>query len=124
VHGGLSPSLKNINDIKQIDRVREIPQEGIFCDLLWSDPDDIPGWANSNRGAGFLYGKEAVNSFCHQNELSLISRAHQLIMEGYKFMFNEKLVTVWSAPNYFYRCGNVASIMELDENLQRFFKIF
>ena len=124
VHGGLSPNIKNMKDIDDIDRIKEIPQEGAMCDLLWSDPEQIEGWSVSARGAGYIYGRDTVDQFCHNNGFSLIARAHQLVMEGYKYMFNERLVTVWSAPNYYYRCGNVASVMELDENLQKYFKIF
>ncbi|RAH40382.1 serine/threonine-protein phosphatase [Aspergillus aculeatinus CBS 121060] len=116
VHGGLSPLIDSVDKIRLIDRKQEVPHEGAMCDLLWSDPDEIDGWGLSPRGAGFLFGGDIVKHFNYKNDLSLIARAHQLVMEGYKEMFDGGIVTVWSAPNYCYRCGNVASILELGED--------
>jgi len=116
VHGGLSPLVDTIDKIKLLDRKQEVPHEGAMCDLLWSDPDEIDGWGLSPRGAGFLFGQDIVKMFNYKNDLSLIARAHQLVMEGFKEMFEARIVTVWSAPNYCYRCGNVASILELFED--------
>jgi len=124
VHGGLSPSINTLDQIRALDRKQEVPHDGAMCDLLWSDPEDLDGWALSPRGAGYLFGSDIVSTFNHTNNIELIARAHQLVMEGYKWMFNETLVTVWSAPNYCYRCGNVASIFELDESLKHSFKTF
>jgi len=124
VHGGLSPSINTLDQIRIIDRKQEVPHDGAMCDLMWSDPEDIDGWGLSPRGAGYLFGGDVVEKFSELNAISLICRAHQLVMEGHKSMFNEKLITVWSAPNYCYRCGNVAAILELNENLRVSFKIF
>ncbi|KAK2066824.1 hypothetical protein P8C59_000608 [Phyllachora maydis] len=116
VHGGLSPLIDTVDKIRLIDRKQEVPHEGAMCDLLWSDPDEIDGWGLSPRGAGFLFGGDIVSTFNHSNDLSLIARAHQLVMEGFKEMFKASIVTVWSAPNYCYRCGNVAALLELSED--------
>ncbi|KAK4193844.1 Serine/threonine-protein phosphatase 4 catalytic subunit [Podospora australis] len=116
VHGGLSPLIDMVDKIRLLDRKQEVPHEGAMCDLLWSDPDEIDGWGLSPRGAGFLFGADIVKVFNHRNDLSLIARAHQLVMEGFKEMFDASIVTVWSAPNYCYRCGNVAAILELTED--------
>eukprot|EP00005_Dracoamoeba_jomungandri_P000647 CAMPEP_0174256478 /NCGR_PEP_ID=MMETSP0439-20130205/5705_1 /TAXON_ID=0 /ORGANISM="Stereomyxa ramosa, Strain Chinc5" /LENGTH=154 /DNA_ID=CAMNT_0015339097 /DNA_START=506 /DNA_END=970 /DNA_ORIENTATION=- len=125
VHGGLSPGIQSLDQIRTINRKQEVPHEGPMCDLLWSDPEDIDGWGLSPRGAGYLFGADVVQRFNTTNKVDLICRAHQLVMEGYKHMFvGETLVTVWSAPNYCYRCGNVAAILELDEHLNQNFKIF
>ena len=125
VHGGLSPQATNIDDIRTIDRKQEVPHDGPMSDMLWSDPDtEVTGFAFSPRGAGYLFGADEVEKFNRTNGIELIARAHQLVMEGYSLIFNDMLVTVWSAPNYCYRCGNIASVMELDENLNRAFKKF
>lgn len=111
-----------------------------FCFL-----SDTQGWGVSPRGAGYLFGSDVVAQFNSVNDIDMICRAHQLVMEGYKWHFNETVLTVWSAPNYCYRCairlfvfcfrhlsvrllfrrcGNVAAILELNEHLQRDFTIF
>ncbi|SCV70063.1 BQ2448_1457 [Microbotryum intermedium] len=113
VHGGLSPSVHTLDQIKIIDRFREIPHEGPMADLVWSDPDpDKEEFSISPRGAGYTFGSSVVKSFLHTNSMNHILRAHQLCMEGFSVLYDDRLSTVWSAPNYCYRCGNMASILE------------
>ena len=87
---------------------------------MWSDPEErltsVP-WQLSPRGAGYLFGARVTDEFSYVNRLELIARAHQLVMEGKQYHFpNKNLVTVWSAPNYCYRCGNVAAILTIGED--------
>lgn len=124
LHGGLSPSIDTLDQIKQLDRVQEVPHEGPMCDLLWSDPDDRCGWGISPRGAGYTFGQDISEQFNHTNNLKLIARAHQLVMNGYNWSQERNVVTIFSAPNYCYRCGNEAAIMEVDEHLKYTFLQF
>ena len=84
VHGGLSPEIRTLDQIRVIARAQEIPHEGAFCDLVWSDPEDVGTWAVSPRGAGWLFGNKVATEFNHVNGFELIARAHQLVNEGYK----------------------------------------
>jgi len=123
-HGGLSPGLDQLDHVRALDRFMEVPHEGLLCDLLWSDPGERAGWGISPRGAGYTFGQDISESFNHNNGLTLISRAHQLVMEGYNWSHSRNVVTVFSAPNYCYRCGNQAAIMELDDALNYTFLQF
>ena len=76
------PSIVSLDQVKGISRQLEVPHEGPMCDLLWSDPDDIAGWGISPRGAGFLFGGDVASQFLQANNLDIIARAHQLVMEG------------------------------------------
>jgi len=124
LHGGLSPSIDSLDHINNQNRLQEVPHEGAMCDLLWSDPDDRCGWGISPRGAGYTFGQDISEQFNHNNGLTLIARAHQLVIEGYSWVHEKNVVTIFSAPNYCYRCGNQAAIMEIDEHLEYTFLQF
>lgn len=74
VHGGLSPTVLNLDEIRCIDRKQEVPHDGGMCDLLWSDPEDANGWGLSPRGAGYLFGGDVTKNFNHVNNISMIGR--------------------------------------------------
>lgn len=118
MHGGLSPELMRVEDVNSIQRPVEIPDNGMLCDLLWSDPDDeITGWANNERGVSYIFGKDVVSNFLKRNDLDLICRAHQVVEEGYEFFSKKQLITIFSAPNYCGEFDNAAGMMKIDENL-------
>jgi serine/threonine-protein phosphatase 2A catalytic subunit len=114
-HAGLSPALETLDQVDALHRFEEVPHEGAMCDLLWSDPDDRLGWGISPRGAGYTYGQDVSEAFNHANGLRFIVRAHQLVSEGYLWQHQGAVVTVFSAPNYCYRCGNRAAVVDVDE---------
>ena len=118
LHGGLSPEIKTIDQIRELDRKRDVPNSGPMCDLLWSDPEERTGWGISPRGAGYIFGGDISKKFLSTNDLSMINRAHQLVMKGFSWSHDNSVCTLFSAPNYCYRCGNQAGIMEINDNFQ------
>ena len=118
MHGGLSPDLKSIENIKDISRPTEIPDNGLLCDLLWSDPDkEAVEYDENDRGVSVIFGEKVVTDFNKKNDLDLIIRAHQVVDDGYEFFANRQLITIFSAPNYCGEFDNSAGIMIIDDSL-------
>ncbi|KAK3410091.1 serine/threonine-protein phosphatase PP1 isozyme 3 [Eucalyptus grandis] len=125
MHGGLSPDLSNLDQIRNLSRPTVIPDTGLLCDLLWSDPGgrDMKGWGMNDRGVSYTFGADKVSEFLTKHDLDLVCRAHQVVEDGYEFFADRQLVTIFSAPNYCGEFDNAGAMMSVDENLMCSFQI-
>ena len=150
MHGGLSPDLQQLSQIQRIMRPTDVPDQGLLCDLLWSDPDkDVQGWGENDRGerdptpsgraapssrppaaargasagVSYTFGADVVAKFLDKHDLDLVCRAHQVVEDGYEFFAKRQLVTVFSAPNYCGEFDNAGAMMSVDETLMCSFQI-
>ena len=118
VHGGLSPSIETLEQIKNLDRIQETPGKGPLFDLLWSEPEYRFGWGYAPGEMYFQFGGDIAEYFCKINNLNMICRTKNMHMKGYDIIHNGLCCTIFSAPNYGNRCGNIAAIMEIGEDLE------
>ena len=124
MHGGLSPDIKNWDQLRGIQRPVEPGDRGILIDLLWADPDRfVRGWAKNTRGVSYIFGADVLAEFCQRMDIDLVARAHQVVQDGYEFFAGRRLVTIFSAPHYCGEFDNAAGMMTVDENLLCSFEI-
>jgi serine/threonine-protein phosphatase PP1 catalytic subunit len=124
VHAGISPELNTPQQINNVMRPTDVPDSGLLCDLLWSDPDpDITGWAENDRGVSYTFGADMVSRFLEKHDFDLVVRAHQVVEDGYEFFADRQLVTIFSAPNYCGEFDNAGAVMAVDESLMCSFRI-
>ncbi|GJN03687.1 hypothetical protein PR202_ga21159 [Eleusine coracana subsp. coracana] len=124
MHGGLSPDLDSLDRVREIQRPVDVPDQGLLCDLLWSDPDrENSGWGDNDRGVSFTFGADKVAEFLNKHDLDLICRAHQVVEDGYEFFADRQLVTIFSAPNYCGEFNNAGALMNVDASLLCSFQI-
>ncbi|KXG51570.1 Serine/threonine-specific protein phosphatase/bis(5-nucleosyl)-tetraphosphatase [Penicillium griseofulvum] len=100
VHGGLSPSLTNMDDIRQLQRPTDIPDYGLLNDLAWSDPAEMEvDWEPNERGVSYCFSTRVIKDFLERHNFDLICRAHMVVEDGYEFHIDRLLVTIFSATN-------------------------
>lgn len=119
VHGGISPDMDRVQEINNIRRPVLIPDDGVLCDLLWSDPDpEVVGWAENDRGVSYLFGCDIINKFLDTNGLELLCRAHQVVEDGYEFICQRKCITIFSAPSYMGEFDNAGAVLQVEKDLR------
>jgi diadenosine tetraphosphatase ApaH/serine/threonine PP2A family protein phosphatase len=97
MHGGLSPELTNLDQIRNVVRPCEPQERGMLSDLLWADPTNKgDGWFYSVRGISHTFGKGVVAAACKMLGVDMIIRAHQVVQDGYEIMVGRQLITVFS----------------------------
>merc|ERR1712113_365660 len=128
MHGGLSQQMldgtRTRDKILALERPADIPDQGLLCDLLWSDPHpDVTGFGPNDRGVSVSFGQDVVRAFLQKEDMDLIVRAHQVVEDGYEFFGDRQLVTIFSAPNYCGEFDNAAAVLTIDENLVCSFQV-
>lgn len=115
MHGGLfSNDNVTLNDIRKTERNRQPPEDGIMCELLWSDPQPMMGRAPSKRGVGCQFGPDVTKNFLKLNKLDYIIRSHEVKNNGYEVAHDGCCITVFSAPNYCDTMGNQGAFITFD----------
>ncbi|KAL3431141.1 Serine/threonine-protein phosphatase 2B catalytic subunit [Aspergillus tetrazonus] len=131
IHGGLSPELHTLEDIKSIDRFREPPTHGLMCDILWADPLEDFGQEktgdyfihNSVRGCSYFFSYPAACAFLEKNNLLSVIRAHEAQDAGYRMYRKTRttgfpsVMTIFSAPNYLDVYNNKAAVLKYENNV-------
>ncbi|KAF8428207.1 serine/threonine-protein phosphatase PP-Z [Tirmania nivea] len=118
VHGGLSPTLQHMDDIRAVARPTDVPDYGLLNDLLWSDPADMETeWEENERGVSYCFNKKVILDFLQQHDFDLVCRAHMVVEDGYEFFNDRTLVTVFSAPNYCGEFDNWGAVMSVSGEL-------
>ncbi|KAF9359055.1 3',5'-cyclic-nucleotide phosphodiesterase (PDEase) (3':5'-CNP) [Mortierella sp. NVP85] len=131
IHGGLSPELNTLDDLRQINRFREPPTHGLMCDLLWADPLEEFGSEKTSeffvhnhvRGCSYFFSYHAACAFLEKNNLLSIIRAHEAQDAGYRMYRKTKatgfpsVMTIFSAPNYLDVYNNKAAVLKYENNV-------
>jgi len=124
VHGGLSPVLNSMEEIRNIARPTDVPDFGLLNDLLWSDPaDTMNEWEDNERGVSYVFSRVAINKFLQKFGFDLVCRAHMVVEDGYEFFNDRTLVTVFSAPNYCGEFDNWGAVMSVSDELLCLFEL-
>ena len=118
IHGGLGPNFTSIEQINKIPRpLYEFGENEAADEILWSDPSNsIEEYGPSLRGAGCTFGKKVVDEFCKNNNIEMIIRGHECVMNGFEKFFDGKLITLFSASNSTGSVNNDAAVIQFKCN--------